>query len=144
MPPLELARWTASSVLMRISAPSIAPTPVTSSMTPILMGEPVGAAAAAETEAPTAATVAAAGAGEAAAATGDAAAAGDAAGTEDAAADGDAAGLTDAAGAVVAAAASGGAVAAAGAGVVAAGLEHAAMTQASPPNHTAPRTGRLI
>src|SRR5712691_5755471 len=45
MPPLALARCTTRSVLMRMSAPSIAPTPVTSSMTPTLMGVPVGAAA---------------------------------------------------------------------------------------------------
>src|ERR1700738_2895173 len=45
MPPLALARCTASSVLMRMSAPSMAPTPVTSSITPTLIGEPVGAAA---------------------------------------------------------------------------------------------------
>src|SRR5215216_3296472 len=42
-PPLVLARCTASSALMRIKAPSMAPTPVTSSSTPILIGVPVGA-----------------------------------------------------------------------------------------------------
>src|ERR687885_2132159 len=47
IPPLELVRCTTRSVLMRISAPSIAPTPVTSSMTPTLIGVPVGAAVAA-------------------------------------------------------------------------------------------------
>src|SRR5919201_1896542 len=47
MPPLAFVRCTTRSVLMRISAPSIAPTPVTSSMTPTVIGEPVGAAAAA-------------------------------------------------------------------------------------------------
>src|SRR5438105_11775102 len=47
MPPLALVRCTARSVLTRISAPSIAPTPVTSSMTPTLIGVPLGADAAA-------------------------------------------------------------------------------------------------
>src|SRR5438552_12136809 len=47
MPPLALVRWTTRSVLTRIRAPSIAPTPVTSSSTPTLMGVPVGAPAAA-------------------------------------------------------------------------------------------------
>src|SRR5438874_9348727 len=69
MPPLALVRWTTRSVLMRISAPSIAPTPVTSSMTPTLMGVPVGGAAAAAG----AALGEAAAAGDAAAAGGDAA-----------------------------------------------------------------------
>src|ERR687886_1176631 len=46
IPPLALVRCTTRSVLMRISAPSIAPTPVTSSITPTLIGVPVGVAAA--------------------------------------------------------------------------------------------------
>src|SRR5437667_5938416 len=47
MPPLALARCTTRSVLTRISAPSMAPTPVTSSITPTLIGVPLGLAAAA-------------------------------------------------------------------------------------------------
>src|SRR5712692_6732795 len=47
MPPLALVRCTTRSVLTRISAPSMAPTPVTSSMTPTLIGVPLGLAAAA-------------------------------------------------------------------------------------------------
>src|ERR1700738_1178298 len=43
MPPLALVRCTTRSVLTRMSAPSMAPTPVTSSMTPTLIGVPVGA-----------------------------------------------------------------------------------------------------
>src|SRR3979411_2747696 len=98
MPPLAFVRCTTRSVLTRINAPSIAPTPVTSSMTPTLIGVPVGAAAAAG-----AVVAAAAGALVAPAA---------------------AAVVGLAAGAVVAAAAAGGVVGAAGG--VAAGLEQAA------------------
>src|SRR5712692_9684049 len=47
IPPLALVRCTTRSVLTRISAPSMAPTPVTSSMTPTLIGDPLGLAAAA-------------------------------------------------------------------------------------------------
>src|SRR5919199_1872852 len=47
MPPLEFVCCTTSSVLTRIRAPSMAPTPVTSSNTPTLIGLPVGLPAAA-------------------------------------------------------------------------------------------------
>src|SRR5579859_3386793 len=118
MPPLALVRWTTRSVLTRISAPSMAPTPVTSSMTPTLIGVPVGAPAAA-------------GAVVAAAAGADVAAAG----AVVAAAAGAVVGL---AGAVVGAAAAGAVVGGAGgAAGVAAGLEHAARTQAIEPTNIA-------
>ena len=45
IPPVELIWSTARSVEIRISAPSIAPTPVMSSSTPILIGLPVSAGA---------------------------------------------------------------------------------------------------
>src|SRR5215471_13962659 len=46
MPPVELICSTTMSTPMRSRAPSIAPVPVISSSTPILMGEPLSAAAA--------------------------------------------------------------------------------------------------
>src|SRR5438067_13791700 len=100
MPPLALVRWTTRSVLTRISAPSMAPTPVTSSITPTLIGVPVGLVAAAVVGAAAAGAVVAAAAGAVV-------------------------GL--AAGAVVGAAAAGAVVGAAG---VAAGALQAASTQA--------------
>src|SRR5579859_3981878 len=119
MPPDEFVRWTTRSVLIRISAPSIAPTPVTSSSTPTLIGVPVGAA------------VAGLGEGTAAGdALGEAEAAGDA--TGDAAA---ALGL-GAAGAAVGAATGG---AEAGTGAAGDGLEHAAITQPSVATNKATR-----
>src|SRR5438445_6384393 len=118
MPPLALVRCTTRSVLTRISAPSMAPTPVTSSITPTLIGAPPGLAAAAAVVG-----AAAAGAVVGAAAAGAVVAAGAAAAVV---------GLA-AAGAVVGAAA-GGVV---GAGGVAAGVEHAAKTQASDPKSKA-------
>src|SRR5258708_11499147 len=109
MPPLALVRCTTRSLLTRISAPSMAPTPVTSSMTPTLIGVPVGLAAAAG-------AVVAAAAGAVVAAPAGAAVAG------------------FAAAAVVGAAAGGALVGAAG---VAAGALHAASTQASEPTSMA-------
>ncbi len=114
MPPLALVRCTTRSVLTRISAPSMAPTPVTSSMTPTLIGVPVGLAAAAG-----AVVAAAAGAVLAAAA-----------GTIVAAAAG--AAVAGFAAAAVVGAAAGGAVVG-----VAAGALHAASTQASEPTSMA-------
>src|SRR6266496_2727337 len=65
MPPLALVRWTTRSVLTRISAPSMAPTPVTSSITPTLIGVPVGLVAAAVVGAAAAGALVAAPAGAA-------------------------------------------------------------------------------
>src|SRR5579864_8078065 len=131
MPPLELVRWMTRSVLMRMSAPSIAPTPVTSSMTPTLIGVPVGGAAAAAGAVGAAAEDVAA-LGDAAAAgalLGEAAADGELAAAGETAADGEAAaaGL----GAAVVGAAAGGLVAAAGG--AAAGVEQAVTTMATLP-----------
>src|SRR5438067_11445394 len=108
MPPLALVRWTTRSVLTRMSAPSMAPTPVTSSITPTLIGVPVGLVAAAVVGAAAAGAIVAAPAGAAVA------------------------GLATAA--VVGAAAGGAVVRAAG---VAAGALQAARTQASEPTNMA-------
>src|SRR3954452_17172100 len=126
MPPLAFVRCTTRSVLMRMSAPSMAPTPVTSSRTPTVIGVPVGGATAAA-GAVVAAAPAPAGLGEAATlgeALADAAATGDAA---------PAAGFAAAAGLAVGAAAAAGAEVAAGG--AADGLEQADSTTATVAAH---------